>query len=68
MTTEDKHSGDEKKNERPPPVDGVEYPEKPQNASAMDMMMYMERVDRYWQKRGLQRLHDDDEESADEQE
>lgn len=44
-----------------PPVDGMEYPEKPDgDASAMEMMQYMEEVDRYWQKRGIQKIDSDE--------
>jgi len=59
----------EEENRELPPVNGMEYPTKPgKDATAMEMMEYLEQVDRYWQKRGFQRLHDDDEESVDEQE
>lgn len=40
-----------------PPVDGIEYPEKPgEGASEMEMMQYLEQVDRYWQKRGFAKI------------
>lgn len=53
----DEEPEDEQEGPDLPPVDGMEYPEKPgEDASALEMMQYMEQVDRYWQKRGFQRL------------
>lgn len=43
-----------------PPVDGFEYPEKPEDASATEIMEWMERVDRYWQKRGFEKLEEEE--------
>lgn len=45
-----------------PPVDGMEYPEKPEDATDVEIMDWMEEVDRYWQKRGFQKLENDEEE------
>lgn len=48
--------------EKPPPVDGVEYPEKPDaDASMLEKMQYMEAVDHYWSVRGSKKLDSDDE-------
>jgi hypothetical protein len=46
--------------EKPPPVDGFEYPTKPDgDVSSTEMMEWMEQVDHYWTLRGLQKLDSD---------
>lgn len=52
-----------------PPADGMEYPEKPgEDASASEIMMWMEEVDAYWSRRGHQKLKADDEADESDQE
>lgn len=66
----DQNSGGDEEERKFPPVDGVEYPEKPgEDASMLEKMKYMERVDAYWQARGLQKLNhnEKDEESTNNQ-
>jgi hypothetical protein len=43
------------------PEDDEGYPEKPgEDASAMEKMQWMERVDYYWQKQGEKKIESDD--------
>lgn len=42
--------------EQHPPINGVEYPEKPEDPSALEMYQYMERVDHYFAEKGSQKL------------
>lgn len=52
--------------EKHPPINGVEYPEKPEDPTMLEMYQYMERVDRYMQQKGFQKLDSgkDEEESS----
>lgn len=55
-------SGDEDGDKKLPPVNGTEYPEKPEgDVSATEIMKWMEQVDRYWQVCGFQKLNQNQE-------
>jgi hypothetical protein len=47
--------------DKEPPEDDGGYPQKPDgDATALEIMQYMERVDHFWQRKGFEKIESDD--------